>query len=78
MLIVNVHAAKTQLSRLLQRAARGEEIIIARAGRPPARLVPLAAPSKRRRPNLLRGRIRIARDFDAPLPEGVLRSFEGR
>jgi prevent-host-death family protein len=75
---VNIHAAKTHFSRLVERAANGEEIIIARAGRPLARLVPLAAPAKRRRADLLRGRVRIARDFDAPLPSKLLRTFEGR
>ena len=75
---INIHAAKTHFSRLVERAASGEEIIIARAGRPLARLVPLAAPPKRRRPGLLRGRIRISKDFNAPLSEEMLRNFEGR
>ena len=75
---VNIHAAKTHFSRLVERAAGGEEIIIARAGKPLARLVPLAPRRKVRRPGLLRGRVRIAKDFDAPLPEEILRSFEGR
>jgi prevent-host-death family protein len=75
---VNIHAAKTHFSRLVERAERGEEIIIARAGRPVARLAPLAGPGRPRRLGLLEGRrIRIARDFDAPLPDGVLRLFEG-
>jgi antitoxin (DNA-binding transcriptional repressor) of toxin-antitoxin stability system len=60
-------------------AERGEEIIIARAGRPVARLAPLVNPGRPRRLGLLKGRrIKIARDFDAPLPEEVLRLFEGR
>jgi prevent-host-death family protein len=63
---VNIHAAKTHFSRLVERAARGEEIIIARAGRPVARLGPLAR-GCRRVPGLLKGRVRIAADFDAPL-----------
>lgn len=75
---VNIHAAKTHFSRLVERAAKGEEIIIARAGKPVARLMPLAAPARRRRPGLLKGKIKIADDFDAPLPEEVLREFEGR
>lgn len=74
---VNIHAAKTHFSRLVERAARGEEIIIARAGKPLARLVPLGQPV-RRRPGLLKGRIRIPANFDAPLPEELLREFEGR
>ena len=74
---VNVHAAKTHLSRLVERASRGEEIIIARAGRPLARLGPLTT-SRRRRPGLLKGKIRMSRNFDAPLPEAMLKAFEGR
>ena len=75
---VNIHAAKTHLSRLVERAARGEEILIARAGKPVARLGPLAGATRRRRPGLLKGKIRIRADFNAPLPEHVLRRFEGR
>ena len=75
---VNIHAAKTNFSRLVERAAKGEEIIIARAGRPVARLVPLSSDGRPRRPGLLKGRIRIRKDFDAPLPDDVLRRFEGR
>ncbi|PYO35128.1 MAG: type II toxin-antitoxin system prevent-host-death family antitoxin, partial [Candidatus Rokuibacteriota bacterium] len=72
---VNIHAAKTHFSRLVERAAKGEEIVIARAGRPVARLVPLASAARPRRPGLLKGRIRIGKDFDAPLPEDVLSLF---
>ena len=75
---VNIHAAKTHFSRLVERAAKGEEIIIAKAGKPVARLMPLAVPVRRRRPGLLKGKIKIAEDFDAPLPEEILRLFEGR
>jgi prevent-host-death family protein len=74
---VNLHAAKTHLSRLVDEAAAGEEIVIARAGRPVARLAPLRAAGPRRRPGLMRGRLRIARDFDAPLPAAVLETFFG-
>ena len=73
--LVNVHAAKTRLSRLIDRAAAGEEIIIARAGRPVARLAPLEVVQKPRRPGLMRGRITIAEDFDAPLPKQLLDAF---
>jgi prevent-host-death family protein len=65
---VSIHAAKTQFSRLVQRAAHGEEIVIARDGRPVARLMPLNAPKRRRRLGLLKGKIKIAANFDAPLP----------
>jgi len=72
---INVHEAKTHLSRLLERVAAGEEIVIARSGRPVARLVPFApAP---RKPGRLKGKIRIAPDFDAPLPEEIARGFRG-
>jgi prevent-host-death family protein len=74
---VNIHAAKTQLSRLVDEAAAGEEIIIARAGKPVARLVSLQGSGQRRTPGLMRGRIRIARDFDAPLTGELLESFYG-
>jgi prevent-host-death family protein len=75
---VNIHAAKTQLSRLVDRAAAGEEIVIARAGKPVARLAPLEKDQPRRRAGLLRGRMTIAPDFDAPLPAEVLEAFYGQ
>jgi prevent-host-death family protein len=74
---VNVYAAKTNLSRLLDRAARGEEIIITRNGRPVAKLVPATPARKPRRLGTLKGRIRVRKDFDAPLPDDVLDAFEG-
>ena len=74
---VNIHQAKTHLSRLVERAASGEEIIIARSGRPVARLVPLAGAGKRRTFGRMRGKIQIGDDFDAPLPEDVLTGFHG-
>ena len=75
---VNIHEAKTHFSRLVERAANGEEIVIARAGRPLARLMPLASPTRPRRPGLLKGRIRISKNFDAPLPRNIARAFESR
>ncbi len=75
---VNIHEAKTHLSRLVEAAAAGEEVIIAKAGKPMARLVPLEAAPKPRRLGLFRGRLNVPDDFDAPLPEDVLASFEGR
>jgi prevent-host-death family protein len=65
---VSVHEAKTHLSRLLQRVEAGEEVVIARAGHPIARLVPIA-PKRPRVPGRLKGAVTIADDFDAPLPE---------
>jgi prevent-host-death family protein len=74
---VNVYQAKTHLSQLLDRAAAGEEIVIARAGRPIARLVPLAdSPSRRRWPGGWRGQVRISDDFDG-LPAEIGAAFRG-
>jgi prevent-host-death family protein len=73
---INIHAAKTQLSRLVEAAAAGEEIIIAKAGRPIARLCPLAARLGKRKLGGLEGKLRIPEDFDAPLPDEVLDLFE--
>ena len=75
---INIHQAKTQLSRLIERVNAGEEITIAKAGRPVARLVPIAATAAPRRPGLLKGRIRVSKDFDAPLPDDLLDAFEGK
>jgi prevent-host-death family protein len=75
MATVNVHEAKTHLSALLERASSGERIIIARAGKPLAVLGPIAPASRERKPGLLKGRIRIAGDFDAPLPDAMLDAF---
>ncbi len=72
---VNVHEAKTHLSRLLERVAAGEEIIIARAGKAVAKLVPLKRTG--RRPGSAKGKIRIHTDFDAPLPESMAKAFRG-
>ena len=76
-IIFNVHEAKTHLSRLLERVAAGEEIVIARAGKPVARLAPLKPQSQPRRPGALAGKIWIADDFDEPLPETIAASFRG-
>ena len=73
--VFNVHDAKTHLSRLLDRVAQGEEIIIAKSGRPVAKLVRVAA--EPRKPGRLKGRIRIGSDFDEPLPEEILAAFRG-
>jgi prevent-host-death family protein len=75
---VNIHQAKTELSKLVQRAEAGEEIIIARAGKPVAKLVAVGQSGGRRRLGLLDGKFRIPDDFNEPLPESVLRAFEGR
>lgn len=72
---VNVHEAKTHLSRLLRRVAMGEEIIVARGGKPVARLVPVSG-KVQRRPGSGAGRIWIAPDFPEPLPADVVETFE--
>lgn len=72
----NVHEAKTHLSRLLARVAAGEEVLIAKAGVPVARLVPVVLPADQRPLGTEQGHIFIADDFDAPLPTDVLDSFE--
>ena len=74
---VNIHAAKTHFSRLVDEAAAGDEIIIAKAGKPVAKLVPLAQRPKRRL-GMLTGVASIPPDFDAPLPDDVIDAFEGR
>jgi prevent-host-death family protein len=76
---VNVHEAKTHLSRLLARVAKGEEIVIAKAGKPLARLVSIEKPRTMAEAfDLYKGQVWIAPDFDAPLPGDVLADFEGR
>jgi prevent-host-death family protein len=74
---VNIHEAKTHLSRLLQRVAAGEEVIIARAGKPVAKLIPVIANTKTRPLGMDRGKIWVADDFDAPLPDDLLKEFYG-
>lgn len=66
---VNIHEAKTHLSRLVERVEAGEEITLARAGRPVARLVPYLARREPRFPGIWKGQVRIGPDFDDPLPE---------
>ncbi len=72
---VNVHAAKTHLSRLLEDVEAGEEIVLARAGRPVARLVPFKPSKQPRTPGLWRGRVRLAPDFDVT-PDELISTFE--
>jgi prevent-host-death family protein len=75
---VNIHEAKTHLSRLLQRVAAGEEVVIANAGEPVARLVAYSKPAKRRPLGTDRGKFVLPDDFDAPLSEDLLDAFEGK
>lgn len=78
MITINIHAAKTQLSRLLDAAAAGEEVVIARAGKPVARLVQYEPKKQPRKLGTLAGQFRVPDDFDDPLPDDVLDAFEGR
>jgi len=73
---INIHAAKTHLSRLVEAAAAGEEIVIAKAGKPVARLCPLPQPKPKRELGRLRGKLIVPDDFDAPLPDEILDLFE--
>lgn len=74
--MVNVHEAKTQLSRLLVRVGLGEEVIIAKAGKPVARLVAIDEKPVLRIPGSARGQVWIAPDFNSPLPPEILDAFE--
>jgi prevent-host-death family protein len=74
--MLNLYEAKTHLSRLVEEAAAGAEIVIAKHGKPRAKLVAVREP-RRRRPGSAKGRIRMSADFDAPLPKRVLAGFAG-
>lgn len=76
--IVNMHEAKSTLSRLVEAASAGEEIIIAKAGRHMVKLVPVTAEAKRRLGGQWKGKVWMADDFDAPLPDDLLDLFEGK
>jgi prevent-host-death family protein len=77
MTTLNIHAAKTHFSRLIEEVEDGEEVVIAKAGTPVARLVPFKKTTKRKL-GALAGRLTVPDDFDAPLPDEVLAAFEGR
>jgi prevent-host-death family protein len=74
--VLNLYEAKTRLSALVDEAAAGAEIVIAKNGRPKAKLVPYRAPA-RRRPGRAKGRVWMSADFDAPLPADLLEAFSG-
>lgn len=78
MTTINIHEAKTTFSRLIENVLQGEDVTIARAGKPVARLVPIKEPKMTRKPGSLKGKIVIANDFDAPLPSDFQAAFEGR
>ncbi len=75
---VTIHAAKTTLSKLIERAHAGEEIVIARGDVPVARLVPIARRAPRRKPGTLRGLVRVPQSFFEPLPAEDLDAWEGK
>lgn len=77
MSIINIHDAKTHFSKLVDAAMHGEEIIIAKAGKPAAKLIPFTPVKSGYKLGVLKGRIKIASDFDAPLPDDILSDFEG-
>jgi len=77
MTTLNIHAAKTHFSKLIEEVEDGEEVVIAKAGKPVARLVPMKKTTKRKL-GVLAGRLIVPDDFDAPLPDEVLAAFEGR
>jgi prevent-host-death family protein len=76
MITMNVHEAKTHFSSLLARVSAGEEVVIARAGKPVARLVPFNQETQRRAAGLDRGSFLVPEDFDAPLPPEIQETFE--
>ena len=76
--IFNLYEAKSSLSRLVDRAAAGEDIIIAKAGKPMAKLTAVSRRVRRRQPGGWKGRVVIAKEFDAPLPAALRAAFEGR
>ena len=75
---VNIYDAKTRLSQLVDKAAAGEDVVVSRNGKPLARITRLETPKRRVRFGVLEGKLTIPADFDAPLPDEVLTSFEGR
>jgi prevent-host-death family protein len=75
---VNIYEAKTHLSKLVDQAAQGKDVIISRSGKPVARLTALDKPVQRIRFGVLKGKVKTSSDFDAPLPDDVMAGFEGR
>lgn len=75
---VNIYDAKTRLSQLVDKAAAGEDVVVSRNGKPLVRITQLAEPARRIKFGVLKGKVRMAPDFDAPLPADVVAAFEGR
>ncbi|MES2830664.1 MAG: type II toxin-antitoxin system Phd/YefM family antitoxin [Pseudomonadota bacterium] len=74
----NIHEAKTNFSKLIDTVISGNEVVIAKSGKPVARLVAICLREKTRKPGAMKGKIRIAEDFDAPLPDNFLAAFQSR
>jgi len=72
---INIHEAKTHLSRLIEQTISGKEIVIAKHGKPVARLIPYHRAVKKRTPGSLQGKIKVSDDFDAPLPDDIAESL---
>ena len=75
---VNIYDAKTRLSQLVDRAASGEDVVVSRNGKPLVRITRLEVPKRQVKFGVLKGKLTIPADFDAPLPDDVLAGFEGR
>jgi len=75
---INIYDAKTRLSQLVDKAAAGEDVVVSRNGKPLVRLTRLAEPKRRITFGVLKGKVKIGADFDAPLPPEVAAAFEGR
>ncbi len=75
---VNIYEAKTRLSQLVDKAASGEDVVVSRNGKPLVRITRLATPKRSIKFGVLKGKVKVAPDFDAPLPGEILRAFEGR
>lgn len=75
---INIHEAKTNLSRIAEEVAAGEEVIVAKAGKPKMKLVPLENKRKKIKLGMLKGKIHISKDFDAPLPQHIIDEFYGQ
>lgn len=78
MVIVNIHEAKTHFSKLVDKAMKGEEIIIGKSGTPVVKLIAIQVKKPKRVPGALKGKISITDDFDAPLSAEILEEFEGK
>ena len=77
MTVVNIYDAKTQLSKLIEEAAAGNDVVIARGGKPVARLTRLGPSKRKLKFGVLKGKIKVSADFDTPLPSEILRQFAG-